>query len=54
MRWVMRATAGSIGFRNTLGTTPMTIAEAASGPTISHSRIDRSGRPLLWSLVTLP
>jgi hypothetical protein len=50
----MLVTAGSIGFRNTFGKTPMTMAIAASGPTIAHSRNERSGRPLLWSLVTGP
>jgi GatB/GatE catalytic domain len=46
-RSTRRCTAGSIGFRNTLGTTPMPIAAAASGPRIAHSRNDRSGSSLL-------
>jgi hypothetical protein len=47
MRSTMRCTAGSMGFRNTFGATPMPMAAAASGPTIAHSRKDRSGSRLL-------
>ena len=50
----MRPTAGSIGARNRLGTTPMTIDSAHSGPITAHSRTLRSLSGRFSWLVTGP
>ena len=49
-----RATAGSIGFRNTIGKTPITIVIATAGHNVKRSRVVRSGSVAFSSLVTGP
>src|SRR6185295_2444688 len=47
-------TAGSAGARNRVGNTPITMAIATAGPSVAHSRGDRSGSAAFFGLVTSP